>query len=221
MSNFLTRLLFPPKCHFCRKLLDESETDLCHTCRAEAPEFSHSKRNFQLIAQWTAVWYYKGNVRNSIRRFKFYNARGYADFYGRALAMKLQEDPFGDGFDVLTWVPVSPLRRFTRGYDQAELLARALGRELGMTPVPGLVKFRHTKPQSGIRDRALRRANVFNAYRGINPQAFAGKRVLLVDDVVTTGSTAGECAKMLLVSGATHVYLAAVAATPNNKAKHK
>ena len=219
MFFFLTKLLFPPKCHFCRCVLQDNETDLCHSCRAAAPEFSRAKRNFHLIAHWTAVWYYKDNVRNSIRRFKFYNARGYADFFGRAMAMKLWEDPLPRDFDVLTWVPVSPLRRLTRGYDQAELLAKALGKELGMTPVPGIKKFRHTRPQSGIRNSAERRANVFNAYRGINPALFAGKRVLLVDDVVTTGSTASECAKTLLVSGATHVFLAAIAATPNHKSR--
>lgn len=219
MASLLTQLLFPPKCHFCRKVLDDNETDLCHGCREKAPEFRPSKRNFQLIAQWTAVWYYKDDVRNSIRRFKFYNARSYANFFGRAIAMKLLEDPFGCDFDVLTWVPVSPLRRFTRGYDQSELIARALGEELGMEPIPGVKKLRHTKPQSGIRDSALRRANVFNAYGGINAEQFAGKRVLLVDDVVTTGSTASECAKAILVSGATHVFLATVAATPNHKAR--
>ena len=146
MLQFLSRLLFPPKCHFCRKLLADNETDLCHQCRVTAPRFHRAKRNIQLLAHWTAVWYYKGDVRNCIRRFKFYNARNYADFFGRAIAMKLQEDPFGADFDVLTWVPVSRLRRLTRGYDQSELLAQALGNELGITPIPGLIKKRHTKP---------------------------------------------------------------------------
>ena len=215
MYRLLLKLLFPPKCHFCKKVLADNETDLCHNCRTTAPEFTRAKRNIQLLAHWTSVWYYKGNVRNSIRRFKFYNARNYADFFGRAIAMKLQDDPIGNNFDVLTWVPVSRIRRLTRGYDQSELIAQALGKELGITPIPGLIKLRHTKPQSGIIGGAERRANVFNAYKGINPSCFAGKRVLLVDDVVTTGATAAECAKMLLVSGATHIFLATVAATPN------
>lgn len=219
MLSFLTRLLFPPKCHFCRRILNDNETDLCHSCRTNAPEFIRAKRSLHLIAHWTAVWYYKDDVRNSIRRFKFYNARGYADFFGRAIAMQIRESSFPDNFDVLTWVPVSPLRRLTRGYDQSELLAQALGKELGMTPVPGIKKFRHTRPQSGIRNGAERRANVFNAYRGMNQASFAGKRVLLVDDVITTGATASECAKTLLVSGATHVYLATIAATPNHKSR--
>ena len=219
MLSVLMRMLFPPKCHFCRKILTRSETDLCHNCRTSAPVFTRPKRQIHLIAQWTAVWYYKDDVRSSIRRFKFYNARSYAGFFARALAMRLQEDPFDSDFDLLTWVPVSRLRRLSRGYDQSELLAKALGEELGMTPIPGLRKLRHTKPQSGIRDGAARRANVFNAYSGINASQFSGKRVLLVDDVVTTGATASECAKTLLVSGATDIFLAAVAAAPNHKSR--
>lgn len=210
-------LLFPRKCHFCRTLLSKDETDLCHTCRRDAPELIRAKSAIPLIAQWTAVWYYKDKVRSSIHRFKFGNARHYADFYARELAMKLQSVPFADSYDLLTWVPVSWLRRFLRGYDQAELLAMALGRELGMPPVRLLKKIRHTQPQSGIRNAAKRRANILNAYRAENIDQFTGKRILLVDDVVTTGATASECAKTLLIGGAKKVYFAAVAAASHDK----
>lgn len=207
----ITALLFPPKCHFCRALLSKNETDICHRCRSDAPVFLWSKRKIPLIAQWTAVWYYKDKVRASLHRFKFGNARGYAPFYGRALAMKLQEVPFGSSFDVLSWVPVSRIRRFFRGYDQSELLAIALGKELGIPAVRTLNKKRHTRPQSSIRDAARRRANILNAFCAENAEQFAGKRVLLVDDVVTTGVTASECAKTLLLNGAKEVDLIAVA----------
>ena len=140
MDSVLLRLLFPPKCHFCRKVLTHRETDLCHRCREDAPEFTRSKRSFQLIAHWTAVWYYKGNVARSIRKFKFYNGRSYAKFYARAIAMKLKDEPFEQDIDILTWVPISPLRQFQRGYDQSELIAKALGKELGITPVRILKK---------------------------------------------------------------------------------
>ena len=219
MISVLLHLLFPPKCHFCQKVLDLHETDLCHNCRKEAPEFTRPKRNFQLIAQWTAVWYYRGNVPNSIHRFKFYNARNYANFFGKALAARLQDACLDQCFDVLTWVPTSYRRQLNRGYDQSKLLAQAVGKELGIKPVRGLKKLRHTRPQSGIHDSAERRANVFNAYVGVNKTKFAGKRVLLVDDVVTTGSTASECAKMILANGATHVYLATIAAASNDKTR--
>lgn len=213
----LIALLFPPRCHFCRCLLQENETDLCHSCRSSQPEFIRAKRSFTLIAQWTAVWYYKDKVRKSIQRFKFYNARGYANFYAREMAIRLQEASFAEDFDVLTWVPVSPLRRLTRGYDQAELLAIALGKELHMVPVKALRKIRHTKPQSTIRDAAMRRANIMNAYTAEKATKLKDKRILLVDDVVTTGATASECAKTLLFQGAKKVSLVAVAAAYHHK----
>jgi ComF family protein len=219
MDSMLLRILFPPKCHFCRKVLTYRETDLCHSCRESAPEFTRAKRNFQLVAHWIAVWYYKEKVPGSIRRFKFYNSRSYAKFFARAIAMKLREDPFEKEIDVLTWVPISAKRRFMRGYDQSELLARALGKELGIEPIRTLKKIRDTEPQSGIRNPAKRRANVFGAYQVVNNCDLRRKRILLVDDVITTGATVSECAKTIMVSGASCVYAVAVAATPNDKSR--
>lgn len=219
MKPWLANLLFPPKCHFCRTLLTKGEEGLCHKCRQTAPEFSKAKRNISLVAQWTAVWYYKDNVRSSIHRFKFGNARSYAVFYAREMAIKLQQSAFWCNFDFLTWVPVSPIRRFFRGYDQSELLAIALGEELGIPPVRLLKKVRHTRPQSNIRDAAKRRANVMNAYKTENSAQIPGKTILMVDDVITTGATAAECAKTLTLGGAKKVYLAAIAATAYDKNK--
>ena len=164
----------------------------------------------------TAIWYYKGDVRKSIQRFKFYNARSYADAYGRLLAVKLQEDSDFDA-DILTWAPISPLRRIKRGYDQAKLLAEACAKELGTTAVSTLKKIRHTPPQSSLREASQRRANVLGAYKVRNPDVVAGKCILLFDDVVTTGSTVSECAKTLLSAGAKEVRLAAIAATSYDK----
>ena len=211
LYHLLLQLLFPPKCVLCGKLLRTGQLDLCPACRAEAPEYPKRKEKLQFLDSFTAVWYYEGSIRKSLLRFKFYNARSYAESYGRLLAMRLmQEEP--DGFDVLTWVPISRLRRFRRGYDQVELLAKAVGRELGMEPVPTLQKIRHNRPQSGIRGAEKRRANVLGAYRELDREAVAGKRVLLLDDILTTGATAGEAARVLLTAGAKEVHCAAVAA---------
>ena len=124
--------------------------------------------------------------------------------------MKLLEEDLAD-FDILTWVPVSTLRRFKRGYDQVELLARAVGRELGTEPIRLLRKTRNAPPQSGISGEAARRANVLGAYRVTDSQAIRDKRILLLDDVITTGATASECARTLLTAKAKQVNCAAVA----------
>jgi ComF family protein len=207
----LVNLLFPDKCILCGKLLQKEEQDLCRECRTDSPEYPGRKENLQFLDSFTAVWYYEGNVRRSLLRYKFYNCRSFANGYGRMLAMKLlRENP--DGFDCITWVPVSFLRKLTRGYDQVELLANAVGRELGMEPVPLLKKVRHNRPQSGISDASRRRANVLGVYRETNREAIAGKRILLLDDILTTGATAGECARVLLTCGAKEIHCAAVAA---------
>ena len=212
---FISRFLFPPKCVLCRKVLKENETDLCRECRAHTPEFSKQTKKLPYLAGWTALWYYEGDVRRSILRFKFYNARSYAETYGRLLAMKLLQEE--TEFDLLTWAPISRMRKWRRGYDQVELIAQAVGKELGIAPVATLKKRRNNPPQSGIRDAARRRANVFGVYQVLDPQQLVGKRILLLDDIMTTGATAGECARMLLTDGAKEVYCAAVASAYHNK----
>ena len=209
--QWIRNLLFPPKCVLCGKVLEKEETDLCRSCRIDSPECPVSRNKRSFLDSWTSVWYYEGYIRRSILRFKFRRARHYAPAYGRLLAMKLlREHP--EGFDVLTWVPISPLRKLTRGYDQVELLAEAVGAELGMKPLRILKKVRHNPPQSGISGQAERRANVLGVYRLVNADAVVGKRVLLLDDIITTGATAGECARVLLTAGAKEVHCGTIAA---------
>ena len=208
---YLMNLLFPPKCILCGKLLKQEEQDLCLECRVDSPVYPDRKEKLQFLDSFTAVWYYEGNVRRSLLRYKFYNHRSFAPGYGRLLAMKLlQTHP--EGFDTLTWIPVSRLRKLRRGYDQVQLLAEAVGRELGLAPVPLLKKVRHNRPQSGLKDVSRRRANVLGAYEAINREAIGRKRILLLDDILTTGATAGEAARVLLTAGAKEIHCAAVAA---------
>ena len=211
MLHRLLALLFPPRCVLCRTFLAKDETDFCHQCRIDSPEHKKSNSRFSFLAGWPAVWYYKGTVRSSILRFKFSGRRSYAPAYGRVLAMQLQKDNMDD-FDILTWVPIAPLRWLRRGYDQVALLAEAVGKELNVTPVKTLRKIRNTPPQSGIHDVYRRRANVLGAYKALCPEQIKGKRILLLDDVITSGATASECARVLLTAGAKEVFFAAIAA---------
>ena len=212
----LLNLLFPPKCTLCGKLLEKQETDLCRCCRADSPECAGTHKNFSFLDSWAAVWYYEGYIRESLLRYKFHRARHYAPVYGRMLAMRIQQE-YPEGFDCLTWVPISRARRFKRGYDQVELLAQAVAQELGMEPIPTLRKIRNNKPQSGIVGQAKRRANVLGVYKVVSPQRVLGKRILLLDDIVTTGATAGECARVLLTAGAKEVHCGFIAAARNHE----
>lgn len=209
--------LFPPKCVLCGKVLHEQETDFCGGCRVEAPvcPVDHRKK-LPFLDSWLGVWYYEDSVRRSLLRYKFHGVRSYANPYGRVLAMKLQQE-HPEGFDVLTWVPISALRRFTRGYDQVELLAEVVAAELEIEAVPLLKKVRHNRPQSGITGDAQRRANVLGAYRVTDPQLLKDKKILLLDDIITTGATVSECARMLLTAGAKEVHCGAVAIARRKK----
>lgn len=215
MLQWLKELLFPPKCVLCGKLLSKDELDLCRACRVEAPEYPQGKLKIQFLDSFAAIWYYEGNIRRSLLRYKFYGARHYADTYGRLLAMTLLRE-YPEGFDMLTWVPISRLRKLRRGYDQVELLANAVGKELGMEPIPLLKKVRNNPPQSGIVGQAKRRANVLGIYRVEENVQIKEKRILLLDDILTTGATAGECARVLLTAGAAEVHCAVIAAAGKN-----
>ena len=212
----IVNFLFPPKCILCRKVLETRENDLCSQCREEAPEYLSGKRKLQFLDSFAAVWYYEKNVRGSLLRYKFSGRRSYASGYGRLLAMRIRQE-YPEGFDMLTWIPISRVRKLRRGYDQVELLACAVGRELGMEPVPALKKVRNNRQQSRIRDAAKRRANVLGVYRVISPEAVRDKRILLLDDILTTGATASEAGRVLLTAGAKEVHCAAVAASRKTK----
>lgn len=215
MMQRLLNLLFPEKCVLCRTVLEKEEMDLCHRCRLEAPDCPISGNKLPFLDSWAAVWYYEDTARKSLLRYKFGGRRSYAITYGRLLAMKLQRE-YPEGFDFLTYVPTGRWRKWKRGYDQVELLAKEVGRQLGMQPQPLLKKVRRTRVQSRIRGEARRRANVLGAYAVGEPEKVKGKRILLLDDIITTGSTIGECARVLLTAGAKEVHCGAVA-----KARHR
>lgn len=216
MPYFLMDVLFPPKCVLCGCVLDKGEIDLCRQCRTEAPEHPQGNLKFQFLDSFASVWYYEGKVRASLLRYKFYGKRSYAKSYGRLLAMKLRQ-VYPEGFDLLTWIPTSTMRKFTRGYDQVELIARGVGQELGMEPKKLLKKRRNNPPQSGIEGYAKRRANVLGVYQAVHPEEITGKRILLLDDILTTGATAGEAARVLLTAGAAEVHCGVIAATRKHK----
>ncbi len=213
IPDMLARLLFPPKCLLCRKPLTKNQQDLCPRCRVETPEYSSHHFSIPFVAQWQAMWYYEGSVRRSLLRYKFGNRPSYAHGYGRLLAAALSDMPF----DLITAVPISARRKRKRGYDQVSLLACALGKELGETPLPLLRKVRDNPAQSGISGYAQRKANVLGVYQVISPELLIGKRVLLLDDIITTGATVSECARVLLTAGAKEVVCAAIAARRQSK----
>ena len=208
----IAALLFPPKCILCQRVLPKDQTDLCHECRVHIPSYPDRTKTIPFVNSWFALWHYDSFVRKSIIRFKFHDRPGYAESYGRLLAASLCSRAID--YDLITWVPVSRKRYLERGFDQAELLAKSVAGELGSQAVPLLRKTRDNAVQSGISGLSRRKANVQGVYQVLDAEAVAGKKILLLDDVITTGATVSECARTLLTAGAKQVSCAAIAGAP-------
>lgn len=212
LGEGVLELLFPRKCAFCGRLLEREDAPVCAACAAALPRTGDTARKLEFIPRAVAPLYYEGTVRRALLRYKFHAVPARGRVFGAMVAEELRRR--GDTeFDLVTWAPLSDRRRRRRGYDQARILAEAVGESLGIPALPLLRKVRHNRPQSHLRTEALRRANVSGCYAALRPNETAGKRVLLVDDIITTGATVSECARMLLMAGADKVFAAAVACT--------
>lgn len=210
--NIFLDLLFPPKCPFCCGVLDDPRASLCPGCQPVLPwlEKKQALRKVAFTAGCYSPLEYRDRVRESIHRFKFGSVRAYAAPFG-ALMAQCVSDHGEINADLVTWAPLSRKRLRQRGYDQAGLLAREVGERLDLPVVRTLNKNRHTQRQSDLHDHAQRRANVLGAYV-LRPGAdVRGKRVLLVDDVVTSGATLSSCAKVLHQAGAEEVWCVTLA----------
>ena len=201
ITDNLLGVFFPRKCPFCGKLT--GKTLLCETCGAALPRCEEVRQGAD-FGRCTAPLYYEGQVRDAILAFKFKAKLGGLDAFGRLMAQTAAERYSGE-FDAITWVPVSKKRLKKRGFDQARYLTASMCVDWHVAPLETLRKMTDNPPQSGLEDAAARRANVLGVYKAVSPEQFAGKRLLLVDDVCTTGATLGECARVLKAAGAAEV----------------
>ena len=191
--------IVPPWCRCCG--LPQAIEGLCGGCRRTHPPFAYAR----------AAARYGGLVREAIHAFKFGGRRGLARPLGDLLAgLGLRALP-GAAPDLLVPVPLHRRRERERGYNQALLVAQRLERAWGV-PVAGdaLARVAATAPQADL-DGVSRRRNVRNAFAVLRPELIADRHVVLVDDVLTTGATAGECARTIARAGASVVGVLTIA----------
>ena len=209
----LLDLVFPPRCAFCRGILKGGESGACAACDKDiAYTGTHAESKGDFFTVCVSPLYYENGVRESIIRFKFKEATAYASVYGKYLAACIGARLEGR-YDLITWVPLSDKRLKKRGYDQAMLLAMATALKLEDVAVETLKKEHDVPAQSGMGGAALRQANISGAYVVPDHELVDGKRILLIDDIMTTGATLSECSRMLLMAGAEEVLCATLAIT--------
>ena len=153
---------------------------------------------------------YTGGVRKAILKLKFHNVRSNLDFFASSVAEKLLENSDISDVDYICFVPMSEKNFKDRGYNQSELLAQALGDKLKIPIKNVLVKIRETFTQHelGAEDRTR---NLIGAFSVLNREEVRNKNFILCDDIVTTGNTFKECAKILSSSGAGKIICCTIA----------
>lgn len=172
---------------------DESKTLICPKCHDHLPAFDGA----------LAPLSYDGAVPRLVHHIKYQSRTALVDEM-----LDLMQSASGDfDVDVITPVPMHPVKLRQRGYNQAEVLSKALSRRLGYPIKPLLICTRYRRSQTRL-DRLLRSKNAENAFRALNA---SGLRILLIDDVLTTGATVNACAKALKDQGAEKVYVLALA----------
>lgn len=214
--QLLVDMLFPPRCVFCDDAIYPNR-GVCNHC-AKDVQVSHTIRRMKAGEGGDTVccltpYRYDGKVRDSLIRFKFHNHQEYASYYGQKIAEQLCMHVRADCMEFVTAVPLSKRRMREREYNQSELVARAIAKHLDIPYVESLRKERENRIQHEL-PREDRAKNVRGVYSALAGAPIRGKCILLVDDIVTTGATLGECAHILLQAGAAQVICTAVADVP-------
>ena len=205
-------LLFPPKCPFCQTVLDDPRAPLCPVWQPLLP-WLDEKDAFRKVEHTEGCWSaleYRDAVRECVHRFKFTPVCAYGQPLG-LLAAQCAQNQSGIKADCVTWVPLSRKRRRERSFDQAQLMANEVGKTLGIPVESLLVKVRENQRQSRLTEHSQRKANVLGVYEVSTNSSALGKRVLLVDDVVTSGATLSACALALKQAGAAQVWCVTLA----------
>lgn len=204
--QYLIHLFFPARCLVCREYLPyDTDAPFCGGCRLYLD--SLTPREIPIPAGACAYMLDYMAARRAITAYKFHNKPQYARALGKLLVPLVTA--LGE-VDCITWAPVSALRLTKRGYDQSRLLAEAVGHTLQIPVRPMLRKRRHTRRQSQT-PHDKRGENVRGAYTLAGGCTPAGLKIVLIDDVVTTGSTISECCRVLYDAGAREVFCVALA----------
>jgi ComF family protein len=217
-------LIFPRNCALCKRALFDFEPCLCTICQGMLPKANFHLRPFdnELTSKLQGLmpvhrvmaflrFTKKGKSQTLLHLLKYKNKPELGEELGRLYGLSLLDNGFGGAWDVLVAVPLHALKKQRRGYNQSECFARGLSKVMGIPYRELLVRKKFTTTQTN-KSRLERLENVEEVFALNEGQVTQGLRILLVDDILTTGATLCGCAQTLLQGGAKHVDLATIAA---------
>ena len=228
LKDYILDVIYPKTCPFCGRICKKGE-DICLTCRWKLPyikeprcmkcskpimdvekEYCYDCRMKQhTYVAGKAVWVYDDIMRKSISRYKYNGSLEYASVYGKEIAKHYGKWIKAHG-DILVPIPLHKKKQQIRGFNQAEVLADIIGNILQI-PIERewLYRNKYTLPQKELSDKE-RLKNLMKAFEINKKKSFLADKVMLVDDIYTTGSTIEACAKVLYQAGVKEVYFISI-----------
>lgn len=216
------RVLYPQTCCFCGKICG---SDICHECEKEIEYISKPvcdkcgkpitygegqlcfdcSKQPMFYEQGRSLWLHKGPVKQGIYQFKYHNRRYYGLYYADELYRCHEETIRQWGIDVIIPVPLHRKRKRKRGYNQAEIVARQLGKRMGiLVDTRAVVRSKYTTAQKEL-SHSERKQNVRDAFEVVRMKEKV-KNILIIDDIYTTGSTINELSRILRKKGDFRVF---------------
>lgn len=218
MIKEIVDIVFPPKCIFCSNVLgDHSDINICKSCFNKIPFQNINEDSYFKIfsAPFCDIVIcpckYDGLIKKRLTDFKFRDKPSLFRALAYIILKTLEELVDREEIDIVAAVPLSSKRFRQRGYNQAGLLAAYLAKELNVVNASSLIKRTRDTEKQATLDKDKRGLNVFNAFNVIDYKYIENKKVLIVDDIFTTGSTLSECARAFKNAGAAKVYATVVA----------
>ena len=225
LKRIISAIFFPERCSICGEIIPFLKS-YCSKCGIDTKAISHTACKkcghekcmcndsaFIDLSNFTAVYYYEGQVKRSLLKFKFHSDSSYAEIFGKAMAERITELYPEAEFDGVCFVPMTKQAEAHRGYNQSELLASKVAKELKLPLVPCLKKTKTSQNQKDLNAKE-RFENVKDSFIVSTKADVCGKVFILCDDIKTTGATLKECSDTLLNAGAKDVYCLCLALTP-------
>lgn len=203
----LIKTLFPPVCNVCGKKLDDYQKCLCDDCMSNLPLtnnwhvphnliYDRLKEGADVVAAVTLFHYTAGDpYSNIILNAKFRNQRSLASEMGRVMGRYIRNSEVIKGVDYIIALPLHPSRKRWRGYNQSDYFALGMSEVLGIPILKDtVIRDKKSDTQSKMRGRKVRQENVKGIFKVVNKGVLENKRIVLLDDVITTGATISSCA---------------------------
>ncbi len=207
--SHIKNIFYPEICPYCKKVVRLGDF-ACKKCAEKFPAEPYIRRAIGGYLSVSAAPY-EDNYAGAILSFKFHNMTQYKTQLAIPVAKAVWREYAHIDFDFVTCVPLHKKNLADRGYNQSELIAKEMAQMLSIPYTDALKKTRFNQPQHSIKGVSKRASNVKGVYKPTDPNLIKDKTILLIDDIITTGNTLGECANILQKYGAKEVFCATFA----------